>query len=208
MKKQSVINLVIVDESGSMASIMGPTVSGFNELVETIRDAQKKYQDQEHYVSLVTFNSNGIRTKLDRDPVSDIRKLKEGDYRPNGGTPLYDAMGMAITRLHHKLELVCPDAKVLVTILTDGEENASKEFNGRQIKALIEQLKETEWVFTFIGTDFDVESVARSLSINANHTISFEKTNEGTMYMYDTVRSINSKRFEKISKNDVDWKEG
>lgn len=196
-------NLMILDESGSMSSLLQPTVSGFNEMVESIQQAQKDMPEQEHFVSLVTFNGNGIRTKLDRDPAMDIRKLKDGDYRPNSSTPLYDAIGMSVSRLQYKIENVSPEAKVLVTILTDGEENSSREYHGRQIKEMIEALSEKNWLFTFIGTDFDVERVAEQLSIR--NVMRFEKNQASMNQMFDENREMRDEVYHYIRSGDRDW---
>jgi hypothetical protein len=84
-------------------------------------------------------------------------------------------MGFSINKLKNSLQEQI-EYNVLVTIMTDGEENASKEFSGNAIKKVVEELKENRWTFTYIGTDHDVEKIASSLSIN--NTMMFEK-NEG-----------------------------
>lgn len=88
---------------------------------------------------------------------------------------------------------------VLVTIITDGYENASREFTGRAIKGLIEGLKKKDWVFTYIGAKHDVEKVATSFSIN-NH-ISFDANIVGTNMMFAKERSSRSRFFDKIHRN-------
>ena len=75
---------------------------------------------------------------------------------------------------------------MLVTILTDGEENASKEYSGKATKELIEELKLNRWAFTYIGTDHDVEKTAQSLSIT--NTITFQKNKAGTKIMFAKER--------------------
>lgn len=84
---------------------------------------------------------------------------------------MYDAMGDSIAHLRDKTATLT-DYNVLVTILTDGEENASKEYNGKDIKAMVEELKSKNWTFTYIGANHDVEKFAQSIAIN--NTMSFE----------------------------------
>ena len=164
MQTQDVYNLIILDESGSMQSIKQSTISGFNEVVQTIREVQKTFPEQRHFVSLVSFSGNQVRTLINSQPVDGLRELGQGDYGPNGSTPLYDAIGLSVTRLRYD-QAGNKEAKFLVTILTDGEENSSREFNSHQVQALIRELKEKGWTFTYIGANHDVEKTAFSLSI-------------------------------------------
>lgn len=164
MNKHHVYNLIILDESGSMQSIKSATISGFNEVVQTIKEVEKQFPEQEHYVSLVTFNGMGVKTLLDKRPVSHLYEIDAKEYMPQASTPLYDAIGFAAGELNNYLSNQT-DFNVLVTILTDGEENASREFNGNQVSQLINSLKPQGWTFTYIGANQDVEKVAASLNI-------------------------------------------
>ena len=118
-----IFNLIVLDESGSMEVIKQQAIMGVNETVQTIKSAQKEYEDQEHIVSLVTFNSRAVKTVYDKVQAENVAELTEADYCPNCGTPLYDAMGQALNDLR---QYVADKDKVLVTIITDGYENASK----------------------------------------------------------------------------------
>ena len=138
--KQKVFNLIILDESGSMSSIKEATIRGFNEVVQTVKGLESQFPDQEHFISLVTFNGLGIKTLLFNEPVRLLEEIDGNKYQPNSLTPLYDAMGFSITKLHKELETV-NDPKVLITVLTDGEENDSKEYNGEAIASLVKREK-------------------------------------------------------------------
>lgn len=70
--KKKVFNLLILDESGSMCSIEKATVSGLNETIQSIRNAQKKHPEQEHFVSLMSFNSEGRKYHYERTPAEEI----------------------------------------------------------------------------------------------------------------------------------------
>jgi hypothetical protein len=164
MTTDNVYNLIILDESGSMSTIKSYTISGFNEIVQTIKGIERQYPGQKHYISLVSFNGMGIRTLLDKQPVSGLNKIDERTYHPNSSTPLYDAIGLSVLKL--RIDLAGIDNKnVLVTIFTDGEENSSREFNGAQIKKIIEEQKALGWTFTFIGANQDVMEEAQKISI-------------------------------------------
>lgn len=162
--QRTVHNLIILDESGSMELIKQATISGFNELVQTIKGVEQQFPEQTHFVSLVTFNSRGIAARLFTEKVAAIRTIDERDFQPSSLTPLFDAIGLAVTRLRKEIEGQ-RNCSVLVTILTDGEENASREYTGAAVKKLIDEMKGRGWTFTYIGADHDVEHTAASISI-------------------------------------------
>jgi len=199
MGKTTVYNLVVLDESGSMGCIKQQTINGFNETIQTIDTAQKKFPEQNHLVTLVNFNSENIRTILELAPIDLAAQLNANTYQPNNGTPLYDALGISLSKL--RLQIDCKtEHQVLVTIITDGEENTSKEFTGQMIKKMIDELKSLGWVFTFIGANIDVEKVAAQISVN--NYISFNQTNEGTQAMFARESNARMKFFDKISKGE------
>ncbi|MFM9057397.1 MAG: vWA domain-containing protein [Bacteroidota bacterium] len=180
--KHQVHNLIILDESGSMEGIKNTIIQGFNELVQTIQGIEQQFPDQEHLISFVSFNGLGHKTIHFREPAVSLKQLDMTSYMPNASTPLFDAMGFAINTLKQSLQEQSA-YNVLVTILTDGEENASKEFSGAAIKQLVDELKLERWTFTYIGTDHDVEKIALTLSIN--NTLVFERNEEDIKRMFD-----------------------
>lgn len=175
--KKRIFNLIILDESGSMQSIKKEAVDSVNETVQTIRAAERKNADQEHFVSLVTFNDN-VKTVYDCVPAVEVKELTSEDYCPDCCTALYDAMGLSLNVLRPK---VTENDRILVTVVTDGYENASKEYDGKAIKALIDELKGKGWVFAYIGANQDVEQVAATISIT--NTMTFRTTPKDTMDM-------------------------
>lgn len=198
-KKHQVHNLIILDESGSMESIKTTIIKGFNELVQTIQGIEKQFPEQEHFISFVSFNGLGQKLLHFIDPVSELKQIDSKSYKPEASTPLFDAMGFGINKLKQSLE-GAKDYNVLVTILTDGEENSSKEFSGNDIKNLVEELKQNRWTFTYIGTDHDVEKIAISLSIN--NTMVFEKNEADIQRMFVEERSSRMRYSERISRNE------
>ncbi|MDR1895745.1 MAG: hypothetical protein LBR10_03025 [Prevotellaceae bacterium] len=193
--KIKVINLIILDESGSMESIKKAAIDGLNETIQSIQAAQTKHGEvQEHYLTFVSFNTNGIRTIFDHRPVAGVGLVT--DYRPGACTPLYDAMGFSLTELRDRLNRE-EQNRVLVTIITDGYENASREYTGAAIKKLVEELKAQGWVFTYIGTNQDVDAVADSLSID--HKMHYHFSVEGTGTVLKKERSDRERFFNKVS---------
>lgn len=192
---QRVYNLIILDESGSMSAIEKQAVSGLNETFQTICNAQKEHHEQQHFISLVTFNSARIRTVMNRQAVESNRSIKWTDYNPNDCTPLFDAMGRSLNELKSHVE---DDDVVLVTIITDGYENASREYSGIHIKNLVADLRARGWVFAYIGTNQDVDAVADDMGIRSR--MSYEYSDTGAIEMFEKERRSKDIFFSRLSR--------
>lgn len=179
--KTQVFNVIILDKSGSMESIRQAAIDGFNETLNGIKRAQDKYADtQEHYVSLVAFCACEMKQIYDKTPAAEARPLTREDYQPCCCTPLFDAMGFTLNGMR-KHVLTIEDAVVVVTIITDGYENASREYNARSIKQLVEQLKTEGWNFTYIGANQNASEVAERMSIRNSRN--FEANDQCTRHV-------------------------
>ena len=175
-----VFNLLVVDESGSMSVIRSQALAGINETLATIQKMQKAHKQLEQRVTLITFDSTHKNLIYNNETANHSRPLRPKDYNPCGATPLYDAIGMGIAKVN---ALTTEEDSVLVTIITDGEENCSEEYDLHMVKNLIAKLKRQNWTFTFIGTDdLDVESIARDMGID-NH-LHFSEDEAGTREMF------------------------
>ena len=192
----TVYNVIILDKSGSMSSITRQAIDGVNETIGSIKSAQEKNADQTHLVTLVAFCGCEMKTIYDNVPVAEAKTLTDKDYRPCCMTPLYDAIGTTITRVH-RIKSDNVDSLALVTVITDGYENASHEYSLNAIRALIDSYKEQGWQFTYIGADHDVEHVAYSLHIN--HHLQFDKSDAGTRSMFEKHRRSSNRWVEKLS---------
>jgi len=179
-KKTKVFNVVILDKSGSMSSIAREAVDSVNETLGSIRSAQEKNENQTHTITLVAFCGCEQRRLFFDTPIAEAQNLSYDDYNPCCMTPLYDAIGNTITAIH---DLWKKEEKALVsvTIITDGYENASREFSGKAIKALIDAYKKEGWLFAYIGADHDVAAVSADLSISS--CMQFSKSSEGVQRM-------------------------
>ena len=176
--------MIIVDESGSMCVIERQALAGMNETIDTVKKMQKMHKDMEQRISLLTFDSGHKTFKYDNVKAESVHRLGSKDYNPCGGTPLYDAIGTAISKLNAQ---TTERDNVLVTIITDGEENCSQEYNLKMVKTLIDKMKKQGWTFTLIGTDnLDVEGMAGQMCID-NH-LSFTEDAEGTREMFRRER--------------------
>lgn len=182
LKKQTktqVFNVIILDKSGSMGCIRQAAISGFNETLNGIKKAQEKYAEtQEHFVSLVAFCSCESTQIFYNVPVAEARHLTMEDYQPCCRTPLYDAMGFTLTTMRKHVKSI-EDAVVVVTIITDGMENDSKEYTGAAVRQLVEQLKGEGWTFTYMGANQDSTEIAFNLSIRNSRN--FDYSGHGTM---------------------------
>ena len=196
--KTQVYNLIILDKSGSMGSIANAAISGFNETVGGIRSAQERFKEtQEHFVSLMIFCDCAKTMVYDRVPVDEVKELTSKEYRPCCCTPLYDAMGISINALYNAIKDK-EDATAVVTVITDGLENASKEYSGAAIKALVERMKNEEgWNFAYIGTNQDVTATSASLSID--HYMSFRDDEVGMSEAWDRERKAKMSMFSRFS---------
>jgi len=175
VKTKRVHNLIIVDESGSMEVIRKQAFVGMNETLQTVRKMQEKFQDQEQFVTLLTFDSGHTTWHYDNLPAAQTKDLDWKAYCPGGGTPLYDAIGKGISKTNAQIE---DGDHVLVTIITDGEENSSEEWTLKMIRTMIEKLKKQNWTFTLIGTD--------NLAIDEH--LEFQQDEAGTKAMFARER--------------------
>ena len=191
---QKIYNLIVLDASGSMYSIRNEAIAGVVETVQTIRTAQKDNANQEHLFSLVVFNGRSIATVYDRMPIDKVPDLDANDYQPTDNTPLYDAMGNAITNLQRYIN---EDDNVLVTVITDGYENSSVEWNHQRVFQLVEDLKKKNWLFTYIGANQDALKVAKGMGID--HSMNYMSNAEGTKAMFRKERLSRKAFYGKLS---------
>lgn len=192
--KTKVYNVIIMDRSGSMWDIQKPAIQGYNEVLGGVKAAAEKYAEtQEQHITLVLFDSSSIdEVYWNADPAV-AERLTEKTYVPGACTPLYDAMGRTLTRLEKELKGDM-DHTVVVTVITDGYENDSHEYNLAAIKALVEHLKEEGWSFAYMGTDHDVHGVSVSLSIT--NVVKFEKTEAETIETFRKERRARERWYE------------
>ena len=190
-----VFNMIIVDESGSMCVIERQALAGINETIETVKKMQQLHPDMEQHISLLTFDSGHKTFKYDNVKADNVNTLSARDYNPRGGTPLYDAIGISIAKLNAQTS---EKDNVLVTIITDGEENCSEEYNLHMVKTLISKMKKQGWTFTLIGTDnLDVEGMAGSMNID-NH-LAFTQDEQGTQMMFARENKARMRYNESVS---------
>lgn len=196
--KAHIYNLLIVDESGSMGHLREATLDGINETISTIRSAQREYANtQDHTLTLVTFDSGtcrpDVRAMILNKPILEVGEFSK--YSPCGCTPLYDALGQSLTTLHNYIKND-KNATAVVTVLTDGLENASKEWNGGDLRRLIEQLKEEGWSFAYMGSAHNVKEVTDLLAID--NVMEFSHDNLGASNTWERESSSRRAYYSKM----------
>ena len=178
MKKNKKLDVVfILDKSGSMSGQEENTISSFNEYLE-----KEKKNDYDTYITTVLFSDN-YNILHDRVNVKSVKKLTNKDYFVGGCTALYDALGNTINNMKNK-----DTDKVLFIIITDGYENASKEYNQKTIKKLIKDNKDFE--FIYIGADIDSYAAGNDIGIRRNNIANFKKDKKGTSKLFKAVESF------------------
>ena len=194
-----IYNLIIVDESGSMGGLVKATLSGINETIGTIRKAQEEFAaTQKHTLTLVTFDSGSdrpdVRTIIDNQPISNVGEFT--DYSPSGFTPLYDAMGESLTKLYERIKNDS-DATAVVTVLTDGLENSSREWTASALRQLIDKLKAEGWSFSYMGSAHNVKQVTDLLAID--NVVEFSHDSRGAGNTWAKESSSRLSYFKKMS---------
>lgn len=191
MKKDLTELVFILDRSGSMNGLEEETIHGFNDML-----AKQKATEGECRLTTVLFNHH-YSLLHDRIDIQAVNAMTQKEYQVSGYTALMDAIGKTI----HKIKQVQANTnepyradKVIFVIITDGYENASREFSSTQIKALIEEQKQAaQWEFIFLGANIDAVETARNYGINEDRVANYVPSAKGTQMnftmMSDTVLS-------------------
>jgi hypothetical protein len=149
--------VVILDESGSMENIRNNMLDSLNDLIKE----QKQITGRPATFSLIKFNQD-INANKENIPLEDMNLLTPEDYHPNGSTALYDAIGYAINRFRNERD-------VLMVIITDGQENASKKFNKQYVSSkLDEKQKYNNWSYVYLSCDLNTFQQGQSMGLNTS----------------------------------------
>ena len=189
---------VILDRSGSMESIRDDTIGGFNTFLN-----EQRQQPGKATLTLVQFDSQDPYEVIHRFlPVGDVPELTPATYVPRATTPLLDAIGRGINDLEKCLFDMPPaerPAKVVFVVITDGQENASREFRRDQILKMIKD-KEGHygWQFVFLSADLDAMEDAERQGFQPRFSLAFDKTGKGTRDAWGSVsEKISNVRYSK-----------
>ena len=165
---------LILDETGSMQECKGAAIAGFNQYVATLRQ-----EPAETRVTLTLFNSRKTEVRYQAVSVARVHDLDVETYRPRDTTPLYDAIGRTLVAARLQ---VPAESRKLCVILTDGEENASRNYTRAQIFDMIKAYEDEGWTFIYLGADHDVWAAGEDLGIAGYNRIAFCRRQMGETF--------------------------
>jgi len=189
--------LFILDRSGSMQSIHADVIGGINQFF-----ASQKAADGTADLTLVQFDTH-FETVLDGVDIRTVEPYRASDFEPRGSTALYDAMGSSMEALGRDLaarrEADRP-ANVVVAVMTDGEENASRHFTFERVQQMIEHQRSFyNWDVLFLASELRTLDIGRRMGVDAQKAVRWSKDSAGTMAAFSLMdREILAKRNVKI----------
>jgi uncharacterized protein YegL len=193
----------IIDRSGSMAGLESDTIGGFNSLL-----AKQLQEPGEALVTTVLFDDN-YELLHDRVALEQVAPLTTQQYFVRGSTALLDAIGITINKIGNRQKTTIESeraAKVVLVIITDGMENASRVFSIRKIKAMIERQTSTYgWEFIFLGANIDAVETAQSFGINDQRAANFHADTQGIELNFQAVSQFMGNV--RTKKSNDNWKQ-
>lgn len=192
-----------MDSSSSMSQLTNSTISGVNEQIDSIKQLEKEFPDQKYNMDFIHFNSK-VTIEYTNKPANSIEHINENNYKCSGMTALLDAIGTGVKNLNEKIgdKIKSGEATAVVVIITDGEENASREFDGGKIKSMISELQSTsKWTFTFVGANIDAVTTAHTYGINTQNVMSFSADVNSNTRVYQSMSKSFKSRSSSISSN-------
>ncbi len=204
MKKNLTEIVFILDRSGSMSGLEADTIGGFNSMLE-----QQKEEPGEALISTVLFDNTSF-VLHDRLNLKDIPKMTAKDYRVQGCTALFDAVGGAIHHIGNIHKYARPEdipERTLFVITTDGMENASRFYSAAKVKSMIERQKSKYgWEFLFLGANIDAEAVAGNIGIDPEFAVNYHSDSQGTGVIYEAVSEAVCYARKAVTPLAGDWK--
>jgi Mg-chelatase subunit ChlD len=187
MEKKHMHITVVLDRSGSMNSIRDDIVGGVNSFLE-----RQRVEPGGNTITLVQFDTEDpFEVIYSFVPVATAPSLSMETYQPRGGTPLLDATGRTIINLESWLgsqaESDRPE-KLVVVVVTDGQENSSREFSLARVKQLIaEKQEKAGWQFVYLSADLDAVNDAINSGFARDSVMAFDKSRRGTTAMFKSL---------------------
>ena len=170
----------VMDETGSMTSLRDEAITGFNKYIDDLRDNL----DGRVNFSMMKFDSTKEEWFVRKATLKQIPRLTKKNYRPGATTPLWDAVGHAIEETEKRIDRK-KNPKVILTIFTDGYENASRYYTDEMVKVMIEE--HDDWAINFLGANMDAWDVANSIGITVGSSINFDFSKKGIEDGFGTV---------------------
>lgn len=183
----------LLDRSGSMSGIEEDTIGGYNNYIKRQRKNKRHTR-----VTTILFDDQ-YEVLLDGEDIQKVKEITPSEYYVKGCTALFDAIGKTINHIKNKVK-----NKVLFVITTDGLENASKEYNKEQIRNLIKE--HNNWEFIYIGANIDSYKEGTSIGIEASNISNYKKTKKGTKNLFNAIERATNCLYE-CSYLKEDWKD-
>ncbi|WP_312644845.1 VWA domain-containing protein [Hydrogenoanaerobacterium sp.] len=187
MKKGLTELVFILDKSGSMGGLESDTIGGYNSMLE-----KQKAVEGECHITTVLFDNN-YELLHDRIDIKAISPITEKEYQVGGSTALLDAIGRTIHKIGNAQKHTADDyraEKVMFVIITDGEENSSREYSAEKVKVQIERQKtKYGWEFIFLGANIDAVQTAGRFGIAPDRAINYFADSEGTELNFKVMAS-------------------
>lgn len=174
---------MVVDKSGSMMPLQADVIGGFNTYINKLAEDTK----HEFRITAILFDTS-VRRYCDAKKPAQVPAMDSHSYSAGGGTALYDAVGDAI----HDAGRVTikPEDKVLVVIMTDGQENASREYTTNAIRYRIEDREKQGWEFLYIGQGLNTWQQAQGMGVRTY--VGTSATGMGTRSTYSGLATASS----------------
>ncbi len=171
---------IILDRTGSMESIRDDTIGGFNAFL-----GEQKKRPERATLTLVQFDTQDPYEVIHQfRPIAEIPELTREAYVPRASTPLLDAIGQGINDLEQRIAgMSQPErpSQVVMVVVTDGQENSSREFRMGQITRMIREKQDLNgWQFVFLSADLAAIEDAMAVGFKQASTLAFDKTAKGT----------------------------
>lgn len=194
MKKKQITNIIVVDASGSMSNKIDEVKGGLKQLFKDIKTDEEKNKNSKTRTVVIDFSSAGdIRTIVDTTNSETLTDYIADSYNTRGMTALYDAVGKGFTYITGK------ESGVFITIITDGQENDSKEFRVADIKAKIEEGRQKGYGIIFMGTTEDSLKDAVSFGLSKYNTMSFSDSKDGVKFAMKKMSDYRSVYYNAVS---------
>ena len=182
-KLKDVELVFILDRSGSMGGLESDTIGGYNSMLSK----QKKEKTGKVSVTTVLFDDQ-YELLYNQVPIEKVSPMTEKEYYVRGSTALLDAIGKTVMQVKANQDKKEIKDRVLFVIITDGMENASREYRVEQVKKLIEERKEKDnWEFLFLGANIDAIGAAQSIGIDSSRAVRFKSDKKGTAKNYEVL---------------------
>jgi uncharacterized protein YegL len=202
MKKGSMELVFILDKSGSMGGLEKDTIGGYNTMLE-----KQKAVEGDCLITTVLFDNN-YELLHDRIDIKAVSLITEREYQVGGSTALLDAIGRTIHKIGNAQKHTADEyqaEKVMFVIITDGEENASREYSSDKVKIQIEHQKSKYgWEFIFLGANIDAVETAARFGIDRSRAQNYHADSEGSQVVYEAMAEA-TVAFRQCSAMPKDW---